>query len=184
MKTVSLSRLLALLCLLVSLVVPGIASASTASGAENRVWAFDFTEQVHVGRAAALTPELHRGCEPREYDLASDSPLAAGGGGRGRAAKGGVPKPRVKKMTPDPNAKGPHSTWKADGDGRVKGYAEWKPNSRNPSGFDKVKRVDLQGGSHYNKATGQDVPTPHTHGPNIPGGVRPANPSEIPGGGN
>ena len=68
----------------------------------------------------------------------------------------------------------------------AKGGGKWSKEvvTRKAPGFDKVKRVDLQGGSHYNKATGQDVPTPHTHGPNIPGGVRPANPSEIPGGGN
>ncbi len=73
--------ILALLCVLASLLVPGIASASAGSSAENRVWAFDLAEQVHVDGAAALTPGLHQGCELAEYDFASGSLLAAKGGG-------------------------------------------------------------------------------------------------------
>ncbi len=53
-------------------------------------------------------------------------------------------------------------------------------NSKNPSGFDSSKRVDITGGPHTNKVTGQDVPTPHVHGKDISGGVRPARPDEIP----
>jgi hypothetical protein len=34
-------RYLAILCVLASLLVPGIASASTAAGAENRLWVPD-----------------------------------------------------------------------------------------------------------------------------------------------
>ena len=85
----------ALLCVLASLLVPGIASAHSAAGAENRVWGFDLAEQIHVGGQRALTPELHQGCEPREYDSASGSPLAAKGGagarGNGLPGKGGPP---------------------------------------------------------------------------------------------
>jgi len=40
--------ILALLCVLASLLVPGIASAHSAAGAENRGWAFDLPEQVHL----------------------------------------------------------------------------------------------------------------------------------------
>jgi hypothetical protein len=69
-----------LLCVLASLLVPGIASAHSAAGAENRVWAFDLSEQVHVAGAATLTPELHQGCGLAEYDSASGSLLAARGG--------------------------------------------------------------------------------------------------------
>jgi hypothetical protein len=108
-------------------------------------------------------PRTGAGCPPN---------LAPGRGGRG-----------ANKLKPDPNATGPHSTWKTDADGNTIGHAEWKPNARNPSGFDPVKRVDLQGNPHYNKATGQDMPTPHVHEKGIPGGVRPARPDEIPGGG-
>lgn len=58
------------LCLLASLLVPGIASASTGSGAETRVWAFDLQDQVGVGVERSLTLVLHRGCEPT-YDESS-----------------------------------------------------------------------------------------------------------------
>lgn len=34
--------------------------------------------------------------------------------------------------------------------------------------------------SHTNKLTKEDVPTPHVQGKSIPGGVRPAEPWEIP----
>jgi hypothetical protein len=45
-----------------------------------------------------------------------------------------------------------------------------------------VKRTDLNPNSapHTNKETGQPVPAPHTQGRNIPGGVRPATPDEMP----
>ncbi len=68
---------------LASLLVPGIASAHSAAGAESRVWAFDLADQVHVAGRRALTPELHQGCEPANYDSASGSLLAARGGSRG-----------------------------------------------------------------------------------------------------
>ncbi|HHK42403.1 MAG TPA: DUF4258 domain-containing protein [Planctomycetaceae bacterium] len=72
--------ILALLCVLASLLVPGIASAHSAVGAENRVWAFDLQGQVHVAGQRALTLDLHEGCELAEYDSASGSLLAAKGG--------------------------------------------------------------------------------------------------------
>ncbi|MCP4035841.1 MAG: GIY-YIG nuclease family protein, partial [bacterium] len=62
------------------MLVPGIASAHATSSAENRVWAFDLPEQIHVAGQRALTSELHQGCELAEYDSASGSPLAARGG--------------------------------------------------------------------------------------------------------
>ena len=71
-----------LLCALASLLVPGIAAASAVSSTEDRVWAFDLAEQVHVAGAASLTPELHQGCELAGYDSASGSLLAAKGGAK------------------------------------------------------------------------------------------------------
>jgi len=71
--------ILALLCVLASLLVAGTASAHSASGSENRVWALGHAEQVHAGGQLDLTHELHPGCELREYDFASGSPLAAKG---------------------------------------------------------------------------------------------------------
>ena len=76
----SCAPILMLLCLLASLLVPGIASASTAAGTETRVGAFDFADQARVGGSAALTLELHPGCAPTYDQLASASLLAARGG--------------------------------------------------------------------------------------------------------
>ena len=68
---------LAILSVLASLLVLGIASASSAAGAETRVWAFDLAENVHVAGRDALTRGQHLGCELAEYDSASGSLLAA-----------------------------------------------------------------------------------------------------------
>ncbi len=74
--------LFAILCVLASLLVPGIASASTAPGAETRVGAFDLQDQVHVGLECSLTHELHRGCDLAYDQHSSGSPLAAKGAAR------------------------------------------------------------------------------------------------------
>ncbi|HEY5958768.1 MAG TPA: RHS repeat-associated core domain-containing protein, partial [Polyangiaceae bacterium] len=92
-------------------------------------------------------------------------------GAPGGAGRGGT------KLRPDTAAEGPHSTFKRNADGKVTGHAEWTPNSRNPIRFDQAKRVDTQYASPH---TDRGVPTPHTHGKNIPGGVRPATPDELP----
>ena len=85
------------------------------------------------------------------------------------------------KLKPDPNATGPHTTYKVDPNtGEITNYVEWEPNPQNPSGFDEAKRYDGTGGSHYNKATGTDVDTPHVHDPKAPGGVRSPYDWEIP----
>jgi hypothetical protein len=85
------------------------------------------------------------------------------------------------KLRPDPAATGDHSTFRRNGDGRVKHYEQWGNNPRNPSGFDSVKRYDGEGAAHTNKVTGVDVSTPHVQSRDVPGGVRPAYPYEIPG---
>ena len=72
--------IVALLCVLASLLVPSIASAHATSGAESRAWDFSTQENVCVGGAAALTLELHLGYELSYDDWTSDSPLAAKGG--------------------------------------------------------------------------------------------------------
>lgn len=82
-------------------------------------------------------------------------------------------------LKPDSAAKGPHSTFKTDAQG-VRGHAEWKPNAKNPTGFDQAKRVDVRGKSHYNSATKERVSTPHVHEKGTPGGLRPARPNEVP----
>lgn len=81
-ETVSMGSrwpILTLLCALASLLVPGIASASTAAGAEAHVWAFDLHDQDRAGVGRPLTLELRPGCEPTYDRLASDSLLAARG---------------------------------------------------------------------------------------------------------
>jgi hypothetical protein len=83
-------------------------------------------------------------------------------------------------LKPDQNSTTEHTTFRTNEDGVVIKYETYEPNVNNPSGFDVVKRVDLKGKTHFNKVTGQEVPTPHVHGRNIPGDVRPASPSEIP----
>ncbi len=90
---------------------------------------------------------------------------------------------RTKKVEPIKDADASHTTWKADPEtGEITRHETWKPNSRNPSGWDKVQSTDLKGAPHINKKTGKAIPTPHTQGKNIPGGVRPANSGEIPKG--
>jgi RHS repeat-associated protein len=88
------------------------------------------------------------------------------------------------------DATGPHSSFEREGPvgpngnktGPVKKHAEYTPNTQNPTGFDEVQRTDLNPNSapHTNKKTGQTVLAPHTQGRNIPGGVRPATPQEMP----
>jgi hypothetical protein len=79
---------------------------------------------------------------------------------------------------PDPNAAGDHSTFRTDPKtGKITNTATYKQNSRNPSGFEEVKRVDVKGESHKNRA-GKDVPTPHVHEKKKE--IRPARPDEIP----
>lgn len=106
---------------------------------------------------------------PKAIESAPSHTSSARRSGRGR-----------NKLEPDPSAPGPHSTWKIDVDGDARGYVEWKPNPKNPWGFDEVKRVDLKGDSHYNKVLGEDIPTPHVHERGSPGGVRHARPDELP----
>jgi RHS repeat-associated protein len=86
------------------------------------------------------------------------------------------------RLSPDPAAGGsPHSTFRTDPvTGEVTHYTTWEPNPQNPLGYDPVLRYDGVGGAHFNKIDQIDVPTPHVQGPGIPGGVRPAQPWEIP----
>ena len=158
--------ILALLCVLASLLVPGIASAHSAEGAENRVWAFDLADQVHVAGQRALTPESHQGCELAEYDFASDSPLAAKGGGR------------VNKVGPTEGA-GPHTGFKRDPQtGKVTGYTEFD-GAGNP-----VKRFRGEGKPHGGVDPPLVLEPKPGKGPGSPPNrARPARPDEIPGGG-
>jgi RHS repeat-associated protein len=91
---------------------------------------------------------------------------------------GGAPK----KLQPIQNAEGPHTTFQTDPSGNVTKYQNWEPqsNPQNPNPWEPGTRYDGSGESHFNKATQQDVPTPHVHDPATPGGVRSPNPNEVP----
>ncbi len=83
---------------------------------------------------------------------------------------------RPKQTEPVSDADGPHTTIKKDGDGNITGTETWNPNPKRPGGWDSKKRVDL----NPNGAPHRGIPTPHTQGKKIPGGVRPARKWEIP----
>ncbi len=57
---------------------------------------------------------------------------------------------------PDSEAKGDHSVIDKNGN------TTYKTNSKNPSGFDEVKRTDFNGKAHTN-TDGTKIPTPHVH---------------------
>ena len=87
------------------------------------------------------------------------------------------------RLKPDANAKGSHTTFSKDPKtGQISHYAEWTPNSKNPTGFDFVKRFDGIGGKHTNSVTNISIPAPHIHGKTIPRGVRLPFPEELPRG--
>jgi len=89
------------------------------------------------------------------------------------------------KLKSHPDAQGDHTVFKTNDKGQVTHHQEFnKPKDpRNSNKFEPSKRVDTQHSNphtHHNKATGQDVPTPHAHDPNTPGGIRSARPDELP----
>jgi RHS repeat-associated protein len=128
-----------------------------------------------IAKGAKLFRRVNKGEGVAEVGKRAGKGTAAAGGAPGipggGAGRGGT------KLRPDSAADGSHSTFKRNADGQITGYAEWTPNPRNPSGFDQAKRVDTQYASPH---TDRGVPTPHTHGKDIPGGVRPATPDELP----
>ena len=79
-------------------------------------------------------------------------------------------------LRPNAAAHGAHTTFRTDAHGRVTNYAEWRSNPQNLTGFDLVKRVDVTGRAD------RGIKTPHVHESKkiTPGGVRPAQPNEIP----
>ncbi|MBB6238972.1 RHS repeat-associated protein, partial [Pedobacter sp. AK013] len=81
------------------------------------------------------------------------------------------------KLEPDKDAEGDHSALKRDKDGKITGTATYERNTKNPTGWDEKKRVDVEGKPHYDKKSGKSIPTPHVkEGKN----VRPAKPDELP----
>lgn len=79
------------------------------------------------------------------------------------------------------DAAGSHTVWKATPQSGVTNYATYKPNPRNPTGFDQTARVDLTGKAHHNKKLKTAIATPHVQNKQTPGGVRPVLfPNEVP----
>lgn len=87
-----------------------------------------------------------------------------------------------KRLRPNPAAEGAHSTFRVESSGSVTHYATWEPQSNpfDPAPWTMTKRVDVIGDPHFSKVLGEYVDTPHVQGPGIPGGVRPAEPWELP----
>ena len=83
------------------------------------------------------------------------------------------------------HADGAHTVLRTDlRAGRITHYGTRIPqtNPRNPNPWQQEKRFDGVGPGHYNKVTGDVVPTPHVHDSQVPGGVRPPTPGELPRG--
>ncbi len=164
------------------------------------VWNSPVNFRDAFGLAVRAPGHIPPGCEPPKigerkdpiqrglHNLGcADSLLPAGGLSKATAvvkAANAAKKGRSsKKLNPDPSAQGPHSTYRRDPNtGQVNHYETWKPqsNPRDPNPWESQKRFDRTGASHYNKDTGQSIPTPHVHDPSAPGGVRSALPGEIP----
>jgi hypothetical protein len=91
--------------------------------------------------------------------------------------------PLRKRLKPDPQAEGDHSTYRRNGStGEISKYETWRQqtNPRDPKKFESVKRLDTAGRDHFNKLTEKGVDAPHVHDRDAPGGVRKAEPDELP----
>lgn len=100
-------------------------------------------------------------------------------------AKGGSQAPVTtgrgkNNIKPDTNAQGAHSVYKRNPQtGEITNYKTYKPNPKNPTGFDEVIGYDGVGTPHKNPVTGEDL-LPHVHDKSVPGKVRIPTPDEIP----
>jgi len=119
-----------------------------------------------IGGGVAIVAEAVTGAGavaiPATGAVAAEGLLTAGTGLRSLMADGGENNQgsgegRGKNnRKPDSEAKGDHSVF------NEKGKTTYKQNEKNPSGFDEVKRTDIEGRPHTNK-DGTKVPTPHVH---------------------
>lgn len=73
---------LMLLCVLTRLLIPTVAAASTVPCAGTSDVVRTLAQEIRFGDATPAILDLHRGYELAEYDSASDSVLAARGGGQ------------------------------------------------------------------------------------------------------
>jgi RHS repeat-associated protein len=114
---------------------------------------------------------------PASDFLATPSARAAADATSGIWARG------PNKLAPDDSAQGPHTTFEPAAPGApVKKWQDWLPNPHRPpdAPWDPGPRYDgdPNGGPHFDKKTQKWIPTPHINLPD--GGVRPAEPHEIP----
>lgn len=139
-------------------------------------------DRVKGARASKAKPKSHAS-DQASSSTDVDLPAASGSSSAGDIASSSTTsaaKSNRNILRPDPNAEGAHTTFKVDESGNIRNYETYTTNPRNPTGFDTVKRVDFVGKPHTNKATGERIPVPHVVAKDIPGGVRPALPGEIP----
>ncbi len=114
-------------------------------------------------------PEAAAGCASGAFGgwgrgaaaAAKAAAKAAAGQGARRSGRG------KNKHDPVPTAAGEHTTFKRGPDGRVKSWADWHPNPRNPAGWDPGNRYRGDGRPHGG------LEPPLVHDRNAPGGVRP-----------
>ena len=143
-----------------------VSSAGQVAGAASK---------VEEGGTAVQTTESAATATGADTGTAGANGASANSGSSTSASGGG--------MAPSPNAQGAHTVFKVDPQtGKVVKYQTFKPqtNPKNPNPWNRTKRFDASGKSHFNKETQQPVPTPHVHDPETPGGVRPPDPAEIP----
>jgi hypothetical protein len=107
----------------------------------------------------------------------------SGAGGLGENLGRMYSKRSKNDLKPDPDATGPHSTFKRDPtSGKVSNYRTWDPNPQNPSNpWNSILGYDGVGSEHFNKYDKEYYGTPHVHDPSSPGGLRYPRRGEIPG---
>lgn len=90
------------------------------------------------------------------------------------------------KLKFDKDAVGDHTVFKRGDKGRIykyETYEKTKTGNFNPTKrYDGGKPDGSAGTPHKKRKTGESIPTPHVQGKDVPGGVRPAQPNEIPNG--
>jgi len=108
------------------------------------------------------------------------SEMSGSGGSSGGSSSSTTATGRgVNHLKPNSKATGEHSTFRRNKNGEISHYTTYKKNSKNPSGFDEVKRFDGKGSAPHKNKKGEPIEAPHVHekGQKDP---RPARPDEIP----
>src|SRR3984885_8749829 len=104
----------------------------------------------------------------------------------GKPTINGVETPKASRnhFQPDARAEGAHSVFRRDPvTGKVSHYETYRPqtNRYDPKPWESFLRFDGYGSDpHLNKVFKEWIKTPHVHDPHCPGGIRPAEPWEMP----